>query len=77
MQIVVLCVNLFYILSTVSVYKENAKIPGGLPGDREILKLSPMVSADQIVTGAANRLPDLEGKVAHQIDSFLHGSHFK
>ena len=38
------------------------KIPGELLGDGEILKLSPMVSADQIVTGAADRLPDLEGK---------------
>ena len=53
------------------------RIPGGLPGDGEILKLSPMVSADQIVTGAADRLPDVGGKVAHQVDSFLHGSHFK
>ena len=28
----------------------------------EILKLSPMVSADQIVTGAADRLSDVGGK---------------
>ena len=42
--------------------KKMPRIPGGLPGDGEILKLSPMVSADQIVTGAADRLPDLEGK---------------
>ena len=39
-----------------------SRIPGGLPGDGEILKLSPMVSADQIVTGAADRLPDVGGK---------------
>ena len=38
------------------------RIPGGLPGDGEILKLSPIVDADQIVTGAADRLPDLGGK---------------
>ena len=38
------------------------KMPGGLPGDEEILKLSPMVSADQIVTGAADRLSDIGGK---------------
>ena len=38
------------------------RIPGGLPGDGEILKLSPMVGAGQIVTGAADRIPDLEGK---------------
>ena len=38
------------------------RIPGGLPGDGEILKLLPMVSADQIVTGAADRLPDVGGK---------------
>ena len=38
------------------------RIPGGLRGDGEILKLSAMVSVDQIVTGAADRLPDLEGK---------------
>ena len=38
------------------------RVPGGLPGDGEILKLSPMVSADQIVTGAADRLPDVGGK---------------
>ena len=37
------------------------RIPGGLPGDGEILKLSPMVSTDQIVTRATDRLPDLEG----------------
>ena len=28
----------------------------------EILRLSPMVSVGQIVTGAAERIPDLEGK---------------
>ena len=39
-----------------------SRIPGGLPGDGEILKLLPMVSADQIVTGAADRLPDIGGK---------------
>ena len=39
-----------------------SRIPGGLPGDGEILKLSPTVSADQIVTGAADRLPDVGGK---------------
>ena len=38
------------------------RIPGGLPGDGEILKLSPMVSAGQTVTGAADKIPDLEGK---------------
>ena len=38
------------------------RIPGGLPGDGEILKLSLMVSADQIMTDTADRLPDLEGK---------------
>ena len=38
------------------------RIPGGLPGDGEILKLSPMASADQIVTGATDRLPDIGGK---------------
>ena len=38
------------------------RIPGGLPADGEILKLSPMVSTDQIVTRDADRLPDLEGK---------------
>ena len=38
------------------------RIPGGLPGDGEILKLLPMVSAGQIVIGAADRIPDLEGK---------------
>ena len=38
------------------------RIPGGLPGDREILKLSPMVGVGQIVTGAADRIPDLVGK---------------
>ena len=38
------------------------RIPGGLPGDGEILKLSPMVGVGQTVTGAADRIPDLEGK---------------
>ena len=42
--------------------KKMVRVPGGLPGDGEILKLSPMVSADQIVTGAADRLPDVGGK---------------
>ena len=42
--------------------KKMLRIPGELPGDGEILKLSPMVSEDQIVTGAADRIPDLEGK---------------
>ena len=42
--------------------KKMSRVPGGLPGDGEILKLSPMVSADQIVTGAADRLPDVGGK---------------
>ena len=42
--------------------KKMSRIPGGLPGDGEILKLSPMVSTDQIVTGAADRLPDVGGK---------------
>ena len=37
-------------------------VPGGLPRDGEILKLAPMVSADQIVTGAADMLPDVGGK---------------
>ena len=31
-------------------------------GDGEILKLSPMVSVDQVVTGAADRFPDVGGK---------------
>ena len=39
-----------------------SRVPGGLPGDREILKLSPMVSVDQIVTGAGDRLPDVAGE---------------
>ena len=40
------------------------RIPGRLLGDGggRILKLSPMVSVDQIVTGAADRLPDIGGK---------------
>ena len=42
--------------------KKMSRVPGGLPGDGEILKLSPMVSADQIVSGAADRLPDVGGK---------------
>ena len=42
--------------------KKIPRIPGGLPGDGEILKLAPMVGAGQIVTGAADRIPDLEGK---------------
>ena len=42
--------------------KKMPRIPGGLPGDGEILKLSPMVGAGQIVTGAADRIPNLEGK---------------
>ena len=42
--------------------KKILRIPGGLPGDEKILRLSPMVSAGQIVTGAADRTPDLEGK---------------
>ena len=42
--------------------KKILRIPGGLPGDGEIQKLSPMVGAGQIVTGAADRIPDLEGK---------------
>ena len=42
--------------------KKMPRIPVGLPGDGEILKLSPMVSVGQIVTGAADRIPDLEGK---------------
>ena len=42
--------------------KKILRIPGGLPGDGEILGLSPMVSVGQIVTGAADRIPDFEGK---------------
>ena len=38
------------------------RIPGGHPGDGEILELSPMVSVNQTVTGAADRLPDVGGK---------------
>ena len=55
-------VNSSCILSTVSALKKMSRVPGGLPGDGEILKLSPMVSADQIVTGAADRLPDVGGE---------------
>ena len=39
--------------------KKILRIPGGLPGDQEILRLSPMVGAGQIVTGATDRIPDL------------------
>ena len=42
--------------------KKILRIPGGLPGDGEILRLSSMVGVGQIVTGAADRIPDLEGK---------------
>ena len=42
--------------------KKMPRIPGGLPGDGEILKLSPMVRADPIVMGVADRLPDVGGK---------------
>ena len=42
--------------------KKIMRIPGGLPGDWEILRLLPTVGVGQIVTGAADRIPDLEGK---------------
>ena len=45
-------------------------MPGGLPGDGEILKLSPMVSVDQIVTGAADRLPDVGAKQHTRLTHF-------
>ena len=58
-----LYVNLSYTLSTVSACKENVENTRWTPwGMGEILKLSPMVSANQIVTGAADRLPDIGGK---------------
>ena len=57
--------------------KKMLRIPGGLPGDGEILKLSPMVSADQIVTKGCRQASRRRRQVVHQVDSFLHGSHFK
>ena len=62
MRILVLCINLFYVLSTISVYKENSENTRWTPWGWEILRLSPMVSVGQIVTGAADKIPDLEGK---------------
>ena len=50
--------------------KKMVRVPGGLPGNGEILKLSPMVSADQIVTGAADRLPNVGGKLHTKLAHF-------
>ena len=61
-QVVLLYVNSFYVLSTVSACEENAENTRWTPWGGEILKLSPMVRADPIVMGAADRLPDVVGK---------------
>ena len=78
MRIVVLCVNSFYVLSTISVYKENSENTRWTPwgwGNPKAVTYG--WCGGQIVTGAADRIPDLKRQVAHQVDSFLHGSHFK